>query len=70
MNHAPWYGGDDWVHLARTSANKEGTKHKLALRLLSPLRISLVSADSPYGGVERIGWVQRAFLKQNEAAIV
>ena len=30
MNHAPWHG-DNWVHLACTSANKEGTKHKLAL---------------------------------------
>ena len=32
MNHAPWHGDDNWVHLARTSANKEGAKHKLALR--------------------------------------
>ena len=30
MNHAPWHGDDSWVHLARTSANKEGAKHKLA----------------------------------------
>ena len=30
MNHAPWHDDDSWVHLARTSANKEGTKHKLA----------------------------------------
>ena len=29
MNHAPWCGDDDWVHLACTSANKKGTKHKL-----------------------------------------
>jgi len=27
MNHVPWYGDDAWVHLAHTSANKEGTKH-------------------------------------------
>jgi len=32
MNHAPWYGDDDWVQLACTSANKEGTKHKMPLR--------------------------------------
>jgi len=31
MNHAPWHGDDNWVHLACTSANKEGTSHKLAL---------------------------------------
>jgi len=30
MNHVPWHGDDDWVHLACTSANKEGTSHKLA----------------------------------------
>jgi len=30
MNHVPWHGDDSWVHLARTSANKEGTKHNLA----------------------------------------
>jgi hypothetical protein len=30
MNHAPWHGDDSWVHLAHTSANKEGTKHNLA----------------------------------------
>ena len=29
INYAPWYGDDSWVHLACTSANKEGTKHKL-----------------------------------------
>ena len=31
-NHAPWYGDDDWVKMARISANKEGTRHKRALR--------------------------------------
>jgi len=29
MNHVPWHSDDNWVHLARTSANKEGTSHKL-----------------------------------------
>ena len=32
VNHAPWFGDDEWVHLARVSANKEGTKHKRSLR--------------------------------------
>lgn len=32
VNHAPWYGSDEWVHLARTSANKAGTAHKQPLR--------------------------------------
>ena len=41
MNHAPWYGDDSWVHLARISANKEGTKHKLALR--APVSIEHLS---------------------------
>ena len=41
INHAPWYGDDDWVHLARTSANKEGTKHKLPLR--APVSIEHLS---------------------------
>ena len=51
MNHAPWHGDDSWVHLARTSANKEGTKHKLAPRApvsiehLSCLRRSLDLAN-------------------------
>jgi len=31
VNHAPWNGDDEWVHFARTSANKEGTEHKLPL---------------------------------------
>jgi len=53
VNHAPWHGDDDWVHLAHTSANKEGTKHKLALRApvsiehLSCLRRSL-NLSSPF----------------------
>jgi len=42
MNHAPWYGDDDWVQLARTSANKEGTKHKKPLR--APVSIEHLSA--------------------------
>ena len=33
MHHAPWYGDDDWVQLARISANKEGIKHKQPLRV-------------------------------------
>ena len=41
MNHAPWHGDDSWVHLARTSANKEGAKHKLALR--APVSIEHLS---------------------------
>lgn len=32
VNHAPWFGDDDWVQLARISANKEGSKHKRPLR--------------------------------------
>ena len=32
VNHAPWYGDDDWVRLARVSANKEGSIHKKPLR--------------------------------------
>jgi len=32
INHAPWFGDDEWVQLARVSANKEGTKHKRPLR--------------------------------------
>ena len=31
-NHAPWFGDDKWVHMARISANKEGTRHKRPLR--------------------------------------
>ena len=31
-NHAPWYGDDKWVQMARISANKEGTRHKRLLR--------------------------------------
>ena len=41
MNHAPWHGDDSWVHLARTSANKDGAKHKLALR--APVSIEHLS---------------------------
>lgn len=26
VHRAPWYGDDDWVHMARISANKEGPK--------------------------------------------
>ena len=32
INHAPWYGDDKWVQMACISANKEGTRHKRALR--------------------------------------
>ena len=28
INHAPWFGDNEWVQLACVSANKEGTKHK------------------------------------------
>lgn len=31
VNHPPWYGDDEWVHLARISANKEGAIHKRPL---------------------------------------
>ena len=31
-NHAPWYGDDKWVQMARISANKEGSRHKRPLR--------------------------------------
>ena len=31
-NHAPWYGDDKWVQMARISANKEGYRHKRPLR--------------------------------------
>ena len=41
MNHAPWYGDDGWVHLAQISANREGTKHKLALH--APVSIEHLS---------------------------
>ena len=41
MNHAPWHGDDNWVHLARTSTNKEGAKHKFALR--APVSIEHLS---------------------------
>lgn len=32
INHAPWYGDDKWVQMARISANKEGSRHKRPLR--------------------------------------
>ena len=32
INHAPWFGDDEWVQLACISANKEGTKHKQPLQ--------------------------------------
>jgi len=28
INQAPWHGDDEWVHLARVSANKSGTAHE------------------------------------------
>src|SRR5271155_3136823 len=31
-NHAPWFGDDNWVQMARASANKEGSHHRRALR--------------------------------------
>ena len=31
-NHAPWYGDDKWVQMARISANKECSRHKRPLR--------------------------------------
>ena len=31
-NHAPWFGDDKCVQMARISANKEGTRHKHPLR--------------------------------------
>ncbi|KIJ91699.1 hypothetical protein K443DRAFT_14187 [Laccaria amethystina LaAM-08-1] len=53
MNHAPWYGDDAWVHLARTFTNKEGTKHKrspcapVSIKHLSSLRRS-IHLSNPY----------------------
>ena len=41
MNCTPWYGDDSWVHLAYMSANKKGTKHKLAL--CAPISIEHLS---------------------------
>jgi len=41
-NHAPWYGDDEWVHLARISANKKGhntsaqSRHPYLLSTLWP----------------------------------
>lgn len=32
INHARWEGDDNWVKMARVSANKEGTQHKRPLR--------------------------------------
>jgi hypothetical protein len=32
INHAPWFGDDKWVQMARVSANKEGSRHKRPLR--------------------------------------
>lgn len=31
-NHAPWFGDDKWVQMARISANKEGARYKQPLR--------------------------------------
>jgi hypothetical protein len=42
VNHTPWYGNDDWVQLARTSANKEGMRHKRPLR--APVSIEHLTA--------------------------
>ncbi|KAF8804089.1 hypothetical protein BYT27DRAFT_7225526 [Phlegmacium glaucopus] len=42
INHVPWYGDDEWVHLARISANKEGSRHKRALH--APVSIEHLSA--------------------------
>ena len=41
VNHAPWYGDDEWVRFARTSANKEGMAHKRPLR--APVSIEHLS---------------------------
>ncbi|KAJ3537651.1 hypothetical protein NMY22_g5509 [Coprinellus aureogranulatus] len=32
LNHAPWCGNDEWVKMARTTANQEGTIFKRPLR--------------------------------------
>ena len=32
LNRAPWYGDDEWVRLARITANKQGTAFKRPLR--------------------------------------
>jgi len=42
VNHTPWFGDDEWVHLTRTSANKKGTKHKKVL--CAPISIEHLSA--------------------------
>jgi len=41
INHAPWHDDDEWVHLARISVNKEGTKHKKPLQ--APVSIEHLS---------------------------
>jgi hypothetical protein len=57
VNHAPWNGDDEWVRLARTSANKEGTEHKRPLRApvsiehLSCLRRALNLSDPFHAAV-------------------
>jgi hypothetical protein len=58
INHAPWYGDDDWVHLARTSANKEGTKHKRALRAPVSIEhlVALRRAISPSNSFHAAVW--------------
>ena len=63
MNHAPWHGDDSWVHLTRTSANKEGAKHKLAPRAsvsiehLSCLRCALDLANPFHAAVWAVALV-------------
>ncbi|RXW16081.1 hypothetical protein EST38_g9773 [Candolleomyces aberdarensis] len=42
LNHAPWHGDDDWVHLARVAANKEGAIHRRPLR--SPISLEHLHA--------------------------
>jgi hypothetical protein len=54
INHAPWYGDDEWVQMARTSANREGSQHKRPLRApvsiehLLALRRALVLLSNPF----------------------
>ena len=57
LNRAPWYGNDDWVCLARTTAGKQGTAFKrplwapVSLEHLHTLRRSLDITDPFHAAV-------------------
>jgi hypothetical protein len=63
VNHAPWYGDDEWVHLARISANKEGAVHKRPIRApvsiehLSALRCALLLSDPLHAAIWAVALV-------------